>query len=112
MDETLANYLVSGWSSSLRALTLSSKLLKTSSCLNDRAYTAAGQAGAVLHALVVLRPTRPICCGTPGHQAICCSVGAMVATERHLWELPHTVVAGLQASPGLPGYELPQINKE
>jgi len=49
VDETLANYLVSGWSSSLRALTLSSKLLKTSSCLNDRAYTAAGQAGAVLH---------------------------------------------------------------
>jgi len=33
----------------------------------------------------------------------------MVATERHLWELPHTVVARLQASPGLPGYELPLI---
>lgn len=55
VDETLANYLASGRPSSLGAPTLPSKPLKTTSRLNGRAYTAAGQACAVLHTLAVLQ---------------------------------------------------------
>lgn len=55
VDEMLANYLTSGRPSSLGAPTLPSKPLKTTSRLNGRAYTAAGQACVVLHTLAVLQ---------------------------------------------------------
>ncbi|CAM4598264.1 unnamed protein product [Leuciscus chuanchicus] len=112
VDETLANYLASGRPSSLGAPTLPSKPLKTTSRLNGRAYTAAGQAGAVLHTLAVLqayqadllrdldqgaglppdamaelRRTTDLALRATKQSAV--SVGramaAMVTTERHLW---------------------------
>ncbi|CAM4467978.1 unnamed protein product [Leuciscus chuanchicus] len=112
VDETLANYLVSGQTSTLRAPTLPSKPLKTSSRLNGRANTAAGQAGAALHTLAVLQAyqadlLRDLDQGTglspeavtelcrttdlalratkQSAAAIGRSMAAMVVTERHLW---------------------------
>lgn len=54
VEETLASYLSQGESSCLKALAIPSKLLQTTSCLNDRAYPAAGQAGGALHTMAVL----------------------------------------------------------
>jgi hypothetical protein len=112
IDETFANYLVSGRASTLRAPTLPSKPLKTSARLNGRAYTAAGQAGAALHTMAVLQAYQADLLGDLDQgagispdavaelrrttdlalratkqtaAAIGRSMAAMVATERHLW---------------------------
>ncbi|ROL55539.1 Ovoinhibitor [Anabarilius grahami] len=55
IDETFANYLVTGSAPSLKAPVLPSKPLKMTSRLNGKAYAAAGQAGAALHSMAVLQ---------------------------------------------------------
>lgn len=62
-DEMFVNYLVSGRVSTLRALTLPSRALKTTAFLNGRAYTAVGHAGAALHMMAVLQAyqANPLC---------------------------------------------------
>lgn len=47
-------YLSVGKASTLKALILQSKQLRTTSYLNSRAYAAAGQAGGALHTMSVL----------------------------------------------------------
>ncbi|XDV19450.1 hypothetical protein PO909_024920 [Leuciscus waleckii] len=112
IDETFANYLVSGQASTLRAPTLPSKPLKTTARLNGRAYTAAGQAGTALHTMAVLQVYQADLLGDLDQGAgmspeavaelrrttdlalratkqtaawIGRSMAAMVATERYLW---------------------------
>ncbi|KAI2663441.1 IgA FC receptor [Labeo rohita] len=55
IEETLASYLSLGEASSLNAPSLPSEPLQRTSCLNGRAYTAAGQAVASLHTMAVLQ---------------------------------------------------------
>ncbi len=55
VEETLASYLSVGETSSLKAPSLLSKPLQETSCLNGRAYAAAGQAVASLHTMAVLQ---------------------------------------------------------
>ncbi|KAI2646248.1 Lamina-associated polypeptide 2, isoform alpha [Labeo rohita] len=55
IEETLANYLSLGEASSLKAPSLPTKPLQRTSCLNGRAYVAAGQAVASLHTMAVLQ---------------------------------------------------------
>ncbi|KAL0149575.1 hypothetical protein M9458_055102 [Cirrhinus mrigala] len=55
VEQTLASYLSPGAASSLRAPTLPSKPLRTTSALVGKEYTAAGQAGACLHTMSVLQ---------------------------------------------------------
>ncbi len=50
VEETFASYLSQGESSFLKAPALSSAALQATSCLNGRAYVAAGQAGGALQA--------------------------------------------------------------
>ncbi|XP_026126050.1 uncharacterized protein LOC113107622 [Carassius auratus] len=112
VEETFANYLVSGRVSTLKAPTLPSKPLKATARLNGRAYTAAGQAGAALHTMAVLqayqadllqdldqgaglspeavaelRRTTDLSLRATKQTAAAIgrSMAAMVATERHLW---------------------------
>lgn len=92
-----------------RKSALLSKPVRDSSPFVNIAYTAAGQAGAVLHTIAVFRPTRPTCIKTCGgglnhdlvakllHRALCAtkqtahatgySMAALVVTEWHLWLL-------------------------
>ncbi|XP_048039521.1 uncharacterized protein LOC125264325 [Megalobrama amblycephala] len=112
IDETFANYLVTGSAPTLKAPFLPSKPLKMTSRLNGRAYAAAGQAGAALHTMAVLqayqadllkdldqgqglspdavaelRQTTDLALRATKQTAasIGRSMAAMVATERHLW---------------------------
>ncbi|ROL44499.1 hypothetical protein DPX16_0387 [Anabarilius grahami] len=112
IDETFANYLVTGNAPSLKAPVLPSKPLKMTSRLNGKAYAAAGQAGAALHSMAVLqayqadllkdldqgqglspdvvdelRRTTDLALRATKQTAalIGRSMAAMVATERHLW---------------------------
>ncbi|KAL0181298.1 hypothetical protein M9458_023704, partial [Cirrhinus mrigala] len=55
VEQTLASYLSPGAASSLKAPTLPSKPLRTTSALVGKGYTAAGQAGACLHTMSVLQ---------------------------------------------------------
>lgn len=55
VEDTLAGYLSPGGVSSLKANVLPNKPLRTSWALVGKAYTAAGQAGACLHAMAVLQ---------------------------------------------------------
>ncbi len=54
-EDTLASYLSTGETSSLKASSLPSKPLQDTSCLNGRAYAAAGQVVASLHTMAVLQ---------------------------------------------------------
>ncbi|KAL0157252.1 hypothetical protein M9458_048498 [Cirrhinus mrigala] len=112
IEETLANYLPLGEASSLKAPSLPSEPLQRTSCLNGRAYAAAGQAVASLHMMVVLQAYQAdllkdlnkgqglspdevaeLRCTTDlairatkqAATAIGRSMAAMVVTERHLW---------------------------
>ncbi|ROL45268.1 hypothetical protein DPX16_17879 [Anabarilius grahami] len=53
VDETFANYLVTGRAPTLKAPVLPYKPLKMTSRLNGREYAAAGQAGAALHTMTL-----------------------------------------------------------
>ncbi len=55
IEETLASYLSMGETSSLKVPFLPSKPLRDTSCLNGKAYAAAGQAVASLHTMAVLQ---------------------------------------------------------
>ncbi|KAL0153220.1 hypothetical protein M9458_051474, partial [Cirrhinus mrigala] len=55
VEQTLASYLSPGAASSLKAPTLPSKPLRTTSSLVGKGYAAAGQAGACLHTMSVLQ---------------------------------------------------------
>ncbi len=55
VKQTLASYLSPGAASSLKALDLPSKPLRTTSALEGKGYTAVGQAGACLHTMSVLQ---------------------------------------------------------
>ncbi len=55
VEQTLASYLSPGAASSLKAPTLPSKPLRTTSVLVGKGYVAAGQAGACLHTMAVLQ---------------------------------------------------------
>ncbi|KAL0155903.1 hypothetical protein M9458_050166, partial [Cirrhinus mrigala] len=109
VEQILASYLSPGMASSLKAPSLPSKPLRTTSALVGKGYTAAGQAGACLHTMSVLqayqadllkgldegekvdlselrktadlalRATKETAC------AVGRSVAAMVVAERHLW---------------------------
>ncbi|KAL0154061.1 hypothetical protein M9458_050635, partial [Cirrhinus mrigala] len=109
VEQTLASYLSPGAASSLKAPTLPSKPLRTTSALVGKRYTAAGQAGACLHTMSVLqayqadllkglakgekvdleelRRTADLALRTTKEtaQAVGWSMAAMVAAERHLW---------------------------
>ncbi|KAI2662194.1 2-oxoisovalerate dehydrogenase subunit beta, mitochondrial [Labeo rohita] len=54
-EQTLASYLSPGAASSLKAPTLPSKPLRTTSSLVGKGYSAAGQAGACLHTMSLLQ---------------------------------------------------------
>ncbi len=54
VEQTLASYLSPDAASSLKAPTLPSKPLRTSSALVGKGYAAAGQAGLCLHTMAVL----------------------------------------------------------
>ncbi|KAI2646766.1 Lamina-associated polypeptide 2, isoform alpha [Labeo rohita] len=112
IEETLASYLSLGVASSLKAPSLPSKPLQRTSCLNGRAYAAAGQAVASLHTMGVLqayqadllkdldkgqglspdevselRHTADLALRATKQAATAMgrSMVAMVVTERHLW---------------------------
>ncbi|KAI2662299.1 Transposon Ty3-G Gag-Pol polyprotein [Labeo rohita] len=55
VEQTLASYLSPGMASSLKAPSLPSKPLRTTSVLVGKGYTAAGQAEACLHMMSVLQ---------------------------------------------------------
>ncbi|KAI2646068.1 Transposon Ty3-G Gag-Pol polyprotein [Labeo rohita] len=55
VEQTLASYLSPELASSLKAPVLPSKLLRVTSALVGKGYTAAGQAGACLHTMLVLQ---------------------------------------------------------
>ncbi|KAI2649963.1 50S ribosomal protein L1 [Labeo rohita] len=55
VEQTLASYLSPGAASSLKAPSLPSKLLRTTSSLVGKGYSAAGQAGACLHTMSLLQ---------------------------------------------------------
>ncbi len=55
VEQTLASYLSPDAASSLKAPTLPSKPLRTSSALVGKGYEAAGQAGSCLHTMAVLQ---------------------------------------------------------
>ncbi len=55
IEDTLASYLSTGETSSLKASSLPSKPLQDTSCLNGRAYAAPGQVVASLHTMTVLQ---------------------------------------------------------
>ncbi len=55
VEQMLASYLSPDAASSLKALTLPTKLLRTSSALVGKGYAAAGQAGSCLHTMAVLQ---------------------------------------------------------
>ncbi len=111
-EQTLASYLSPGTASSLKAPTLPTKPLHTTSALVGKGYAAAGQDGACLHTMAVLhayqadllkeldegeelksddiaelRRTADLSlCGTKETaRAIGRSMAALVAVERHLW---------------------------
>ncbi len=112
VEQTLASYLSPDAASSLKAPTLPSKPLRTSSALVGKGYAAAGQAGSCLHTMAVLqayqadllkeldegeginaddiselRKTADLSlCAT---KETACAIGrykaALVVAERHLW---------------------------
>ncbi|KAL0153483.1 hypothetical protein M9458_051212, partial [Cirrhinus mrigala] len=109
VDETQACYLSTGEASSLKTLSLPSAPLQVTSCLNGKAYAAAGQAVGALHTMAVLqaykadllkdldkgqglspneeaelRRTTDLALRA-AKQAATHMGRAMVATERHLW---------------------------
>ncbi len=55
VEQTLASYLSPDAASSLKAPTLPTKPLHTSSALVGKGYAAAGQAGSCLHTMAVLQ---------------------------------------------------------
>ncbi len=55
IEVTLASYLSMGETSSLKVPSLPSKPLQDTSCINGKAYAAAGQAVASLHTMAVLQ---------------------------------------------------------
>ncbi|KAL0197624.1 hypothetical protein M9458_006164, partial [Cirrhinus mrigala] len=95
VEETLVGYLTPGSLSSLKKPTLPTKPCRLTSSLVRKAYQAAGQAGAALHAMAVLQSYEADLLkdlstgGTIGEEApvslIGHSMAAMVSTERHLW---------------------------
>ncbi|XP_067241145.1 uncharacterized protein [Chanodichthys erythropterus] len=112
VEETLAGYLSPESASSLKAPTLPTKPLKTTSNLVGKAYAAAGQAAACLHTMALLQAYQADLLGeidTSGEATFECiqelrmatdlalratketakevgrSMAALVATERHLW---------------------------
>ncbi|ROL50305.1 hypothetical protein DPX16_15134 [Anabarilius grahami] len=112
VEETLAGYLSPASASSLKAPTLPTKPLKTTSSLVGKAYAAAGQAAACLHTMSLLQAYQADLLGDiddSGEATFECiqeirmatdlalratketakeigrSMAALVATERHLW---------------------------
>ncbi len=112
VEQTLASYLSPNAASSLKAPTLPTKLLRTSSALVGKGYAAAGQAGSCLHTMAVLqayqadllkeldegegfnaddiselRRTADLSLRATKEtaRAIGRSMAALVAAERHLW---------------------------
>ncbi len=61
VEQMLVSYLSPGAASSLKAPTLPSKPLHTSSALVGKGYVAAGQTGAWLHTMGCCRRTKPTC---------------------------------------------------
>ncbi len=55
IEVMLASYLSMGETSSLKVPSLPSKPLQDTSCINGKAYAAAGQAVASLHTMAVLQ---------------------------------------------------------
>ncbi|KAK2911433.1 hypothetical protein Q8A67_003566 [Cirrhinus molitorella] len=112
VEETLASYLSTGETSSLKTPSLPSIPLQITSRLNGKAYAAAGQAVGALHTMAVLqayqadllkdldkgqglspdevaelRRTTDLALRATRQAATSMgrSMGAMVVTERHLW---------------------------
>ncbi len=112
VEQTLASYLSPDAASSLKAPTLPTKPLRTSSALVGKGYAAAGQAGSCLHTMAVLQAYQAdlhkeldegegfsaddICelrrtadlslrATKETARAIGRSMAALVAAERHLW---------------------------
>ncbi|KAI2647309.1 Transposon Ty3-G Gag-Pol polyprotein [Labeo rohita] len=109
VEQTLASYLSPSGASSLKAPTLPSKPLRTTSALVGKGYTAAGQAGACLHTMSVLQAHQAdllkglaegekvdleelqrtadlaLRATKETARAVGRSMAAMVAAERHLW---------------------------
>ncbi|KAL0193306.1 hypothetical protein M9458_011602, partial [Cirrhinus mrigala] len=109
VEQALASYLSPGAASSLKAPTLPSKPLRTTSSLVGKGYAAAGQAGACLHTMSVLQAYQAdllkglaegekvdleelqrtadlaLRATKETARAVGLSMAAMVAAERHLW---------------------------
>ncbi len=112
VEQTLASYLSPDAASSLKAPTLPTKPLRTSSALLGKGYVAAGQAGACLHTMAVLqayqadllkeldegegfsaedirelRKSADLSLRATKETALAIgrSMAALVAAERHLW---------------------------
>ncbi len=112
VEETLASYLSMGRTTSLKVPSLPSKPLQDTSCLNGKAYAAAGQAVTSLHTMAVLqayqadllkdldngqglstdqvaelRGTTDLALRATKQAATAMgrSMAAMVVTEKHLW---------------------------
>ncbi|KAI2662393.1 hypothetical protein H4Q32_001228 [Labeo rohita] len=109
VEQTLASYLSPAGASSLKAPTLPSKPLRTTSALVGKGYSAAGQAGACLHTMSVLQAYQAdllkglaegekvdleelqrtadlaLRATKETARAVGRSMAAMVAAERHLW---------------------------
>ncbi|ROI15732.1 hypothetical protein DPX16_20270 [Anabarilius grahami] len=111
-DETLASHLSPQVASSLKAPTLPTKPLKTTSALVGKAYSAAGQAAACLHTMSILQAYQADLLKDLGEsdevgadliqelrltadlalratketaKSVGRSMSSLVATERHLW---------------------------
>ncbi|KAL0150471.1 hypothetical protein M9458_054288 [Cirrhinus mrigala] len=109
VKQTLASYLSPGAASSLKAPTLPSKPLRTTSSVVGKGYSAAGQAGACLHTMSLLQAYQAdllkgladgdkvdleelcrtadltLCATKETARAVGRSMAAMVVAERHLW---------------------------
>ncbi len=112
VEQTLASYLSPDVASSLKAPTLPTKPLRTSSALVGKGYAAAGQAGSCLHTMAVLQAYQTdllkeldegegfsaedigelrkaadlsLRATKETARAIGRSMAALVAAERHLW---------------------------
>ncbi|KAI2644503.1 Spindle and kinetochore-associated protein 1 [Labeo rohita] len=91
VEQTLASYLSPGEALSLKAPTLPSKPLRSTSALLGKGYTSAGQAGACLHTMSLLQAYQADLLKelADGEKETARAVGqcmaAMVVAERHLW---------------------------
>lgn len=97
IEETLVSYLSQSDISSLKAPTLPSKPLCTTSHLNGRAYAEAGQAGGALHMMAVLQSYQVESCSKIWIRGRDCllmwSIGALWVTKQTATAIGYSMAA-------------------